>query len=106
MNNLVWFRNDLRTQDNNALFQACKKQGKVIGVYFLDPRQFEKNKYGFKKTEKFRAKFLLETIRNLKNNLAEKNISLLIFHDIPENVIPKLIADYQIDAIFLQKEWT
>lgn len=106
MNNLVWFRNDLRTQDNNALFQACKKQGKVIGVYFLDPRQFEKNKYGFKKTEKFRAKFLLETIRDLKNNLAEKNISLLIFHDIPENVIPKLIADYQIDAIFLQKEWT
>jgi deoxyribodipyrimidine photo-lyase len=106
MNNLVWFRNDLRTQDNSALFQACKKQGKVIGVYFLDPRQFEKNKYGFKKTEKFRAKFLLETIRDLKNNLAEKNISLLIFHDIPENVIPKLIADYQIDAIFLQKEWT
>ncbi len=47
MNNLVWFRNDLRTQDNSALFQACKKQGKVIGVYFLDPRQFEKNKYGF-----------------------------------------------------------
>jgi deoxyribodipyrimidine photo-lyase len=106
MNNLVWFRNDLRTQDNSALFQACKKQGKVIGVYFLDPRQFEKNKYGFKKTEKFRAKFLLETIRDLKNNLAEKNISLLIFHDIPENVIPKLIVDYQIDAIFLQKEWT
>lgn len=106
MNNLVWFRNDLRTQDNNALFQACKKPGKVIGVYFLDPRQFEKNKYGFKKTERFRAKFLLETIRDLKNNLAQKNISLLIFHDLPENVIPKLIADYQIDAIFLQKEWT
>lgn len=106
MNNLVWFRNDLRVQDNNLLFQACRKSGKVIGVYFLDPRNFETNKYGFKKTEKFRAKFLLETLRDLKNNLAAKNISLLIFHDLPENVLPKLIFDYEISKVFLQKEWT
>lgn len=106
MNNLVWFRNDLRVNDNNSLFQACKKSGKVLGVYFLDPRQFETNKYGFKKTEKYRAKFLLETLRNLKNNLAEKNISLLIYHDLPENILPKLIADYSISTVFLQKEWT
>jgi len=106
MNNLVWFRNDLRVNDNNSLFQACKKSGKVIGVYFLDPRQFEENKYGFKKTEKYRAKFLLETLRNLKNNLAEKNISLLIYRDLPENSIPTLITDYSISTIFLQKEWT
>lgn len=106
MNNLVWFRNDLRVHDNQSLFQACQKGGKVIGVYFLDPRQFEMNPYGFKKTEKFRAKFLLETLRNLKNNLAEKNISLLIYHELPERVIPQLISDYAISTLFLQKEWT
>lgn len=106
MNNLVWFRNDLRVNDNNSLFQACRKSGKVIGVYFLDPRQFEENKYGFKKTEKYRAKFLLETLRNLKNNLAEKNISLLIYHDLPETIIPKLIEEHSISTIFMQKEWT
>ena len=53
MNNLVWFRNDLRVNDNHSLFQACRKSGKVIGVYFLDPRQFEMTHYGFKKTEKY-----------------------------------------------------
>ena len=106
MNNLVWFRNDLRVQDNNSLFQACKSVGKTIGVYFLDPRNFETNKYGFKKTEKYRAKFLLETLRDLKNNLAEKNISLLIIHDLPENGFPKLVSDYSISKVFLQKEWT
>ena len=106
MNNLVWFRNDLRVNDNNSLFQACKNSKKIIGVYFLDPRLFEENKYGFKKTEKFRAKFLLETLRDLKNRLAEKNISLLIFHDLPENIFPKLISDYNIDKVYLQKEWT
>ena len=106
MNNLVWFRNDLRVYDNNSLFQACRKSGKVIGVYFLDPRQFEMTHYGFKKTEKYRAKFLLETLRNLKYNLETKNISLLIFQDLPEKILPKLIDEYQISTVFLQKEWT
>lgn len=40
MNNLVWFRNDLRTQDNSALFRACKKQGKVIRLMpSVQPKQ-------------------------------------------------------------------
>lgn len=106
MNNLVWFRNDLRTQDNNSLYKATKNAGKTVAVYCLDPRQFEVNKHGFKKTEKFRAQFLLETIRDLNNNLAVLNIPLFIHHDIPENVLPKLVQEYQISKIFLQKEWT
>jgi deoxyribodipyrimidine photo-lyase len=106
MNNLVWFRNDLRVQDNTSLFLASKNANKVIAVYCLDPRQFEINKHGFKKTEKFRAKFLLETLRDLKNNLTSLNIPLYIFHDIPENVLPKLVDEHAITSIFLQKEWT
>ncbi|CAM3753192.1 DASH family cryptochrome [Flavobacterium gelidilacus] len=106
MNNLVWFRNDLRVNDNNSLFQACENAKNVIGLYCLDPRQFETNKSGFKKTEKFRAKFLLETLRELKNNLALKNIPFYVFHDLPENIIPDLVSKHQIDSIFLQKEWT
>lgn len=103
MNNLVWFRNDLRVQDNNSLFEASKNTNNVIGVYCLDPRQFEINKHGFKKTEKFRAKFLLETLRDLKNNLANLNIPFYIFHDIPENVIPQLVDEHAITSIFFQK---
>ncbi len=106
MNNLIWFRNDIRVQDNTSLFQASKNANKVIGVYCIDPRQFEVNKHGFKKTEKFRAKFLLETLRDLKNNLANLNIPFFIFHDTPENSIPKLVQEHSISNIFLQKEWT
>ena len=87
MNNLVWFRNDLRVQDNNSLFLATKNSKKVIGAYCLDPRQFELNKHGFKKTEKFRAKFLLETLRDLKNNLADLNIPFFIFLEDRKSVV-------------------
>lgn len=106
MNNLVWFRNNLRVEDNSSLFEACKNAGKTIAVFCFDPRQFSETKYGFKKTEKFRVKFLLETVSELKENLLIKNISLLIYFDKPENVFQKIISDYEISNIFTQKEWT
>jgi deoxyribodipyrimidine photo-lyase len=106
MNNLVWFRNDLRINDNISLFKATQNTGKTIGIYCFDPRHFAETKYGFKKTEKFRAKFLTETIKELNENLAQKNISLLICFDKPENIIPKIVTEYQISSVYSQKEWT
>ena len=106
MSGLVWFRNDLRTIDNNSLYNACKENEQVIGVYCLDPRNFEPTKYGFKKTEKFRTQFLLETLNELQKNLEEKNIRLLVYYGYPEKILPEILAKYQINTIYTQKEWT
>jgi deoxyribodipyrimidine photo-lyase len=106
MNNLVWFRNNLRVNDNLALSEACKSSGKTIGVYCFDTSHFTETKYGFKKTEIYRAKFLLETVSELKENLFKQNISLLIFHDNLENIFERIIEEYQVSTIFTQKEWT
>ena len=106
MNNLVWFRNDLRAQDNNSLFKACANKGKTYGVYCVDPRQFAVTKHGFKKTEKFRAKFLLETLAELKSNLRNLNISLFVYFDTPENILQQMVSSLEISNIFVQKEWT
>jgi deoxyribodipyrimidine photo-lyase len=106
MNGLVWFRNDLRTNDNHSLYNACVENEKVIGVYCLDPRHFEITPYGFKKTEKYRTHFLLETITELHQNLAEKKISLLVYFGYPEKIIPEVVAKHQINTLYLQTEWT
>ena len=106
MKSLVWFRNDLRVNDNISLYNALKKSSNIIGVYCFDPRHFEVIKYGFKKTEKFRAQFLIETVRELQDNLAKKNISLFVYIDKPENIIPKIVEEYKIDTVYSQKEWT
>ncbi|WP_422859242.1 DASH family cryptochrome [Flagellimonas sp. S174] len=105
MNTLVWFGNDLRTIDNQSLTQAAKGD-KVIATYFFDPRFFEMTKYGFKKTERFRTQFLIETIRELKQNLEAVNISLLVFHAKPEDILPDLVKKHGIHQIHKQKEWT
>ncbi|TRO65583.1 DASH family cryptochrome [Christiangramia sabulilitoris] len=103
---LVWFRNDLRVEDHEALKIACEKHKRVIGLYCFDPRQFQKTPYGFHKTGKFRAKFLIETIEDLRNNLRDLHIPLLVYHTQPENIFPELVSNYEIKAVYFQKEWT
>ncbi|MGY8908791.1 MAG: DASH family cryptochrome [Flavobacteriales bacterium] len=103
---LIWFRNNLRTQDNSSLKKTIDNHKKVIAIFFFDPKNFEKDLFGFKKTEKFRAKFLIETITDLKENLAKLNITLLTYFDAPENKISFLVDEFSVDAIYTQKEWT
>ncbi|GAL68999.1 DASH family cryptochrome [Jejuia pallidilutea] len=103
---LVWFRNNLRVNDNMVLNEAIKQQNHIIAVYCFDPRSFEIGDFGFKKTEKFRAKFLIETVEDLKKNLKSLNIELLVHHEKPELIIPELIKKHGVSAMYLQKEWT
>ncbi len=105
MNNLVWFRNDLRVQDNSSLRKAMEGK-KVIGFYCFDSLFFDKNEFGFKRTEKYRAKFLVETITQLKHALEKLNIPLFIYYGKSEQYLPKLISEHKIDTVYLQKEWT
>lgn len=105
MNHLIWFRNDLRVEDNTSLTKAYLGE-KVIAIYCFDPFYFEKDAFGFKKTEKYRAQFLIETVSELKENLSKLNIDLLVFHNKPETILPEIIQKHNITKVFLQKEWT
>ncbi len=104
--NIVWFRNDLRVSDQASLTKAFQEDLPVLGVYCLDPRQFQETEYGFKKTERFRAKFLLETLAELKSNLEKLHVNLQVHHEKPYLVFQKLAEEFDIQHIFCQKEWT
>lgn len=103
---LVWFGHDLRIQDNNALSQAIQQHDQVIGIYCLNPTHLEKTNYGSRKLGVFRAKFLLETLQDLKDNLTKMNISLLVYLKPTEEILPEVCERFQVDAIYKQKEWT
>ena len=63
--------------------KAADNIKKVIAVYFFDPKLFQMDKFGFQKTAKYRAKFLLETIIDLRKNSKNflKYIDRFIFND-------------------------
>ncbi len=103
---LVWFRNDLRISDHYGLFHASKSHEKIIAYYSFDPEQFSVTSWGFKKTESFRAQFLIETVHQLQLDLAAKNISLIIEKNDPSEGIPRWIESEKIETLYFQKEWT
>jgi len=105
-NTLIWFTNNLRIHDNSALKKAIKNSNQTIAVYCFDPRQFETSTFGFKKTENYRAQFLIETITDLRQQLNTLNIPLFVYTEKPEHCIPALIKNQAISSIYLQQEWT
>ncbi|MDR9417812.1 DASH family cryptochrome [Gracilimonas sp.] len=102
---LIWFRNDLRIHDNEALIKACQAK-EVVPLYCIDPRHFAKTSFGFPKTGYHRTKFLLESLQNLRSNLKEIGIDLIIREGKPEEIIPEIIEKYDIDLAFTHKEIT
>ncbi len=102
---LVWYQKDLRVEDNTSLYKACQGD-RVIAVYCFDPLQYQEDVFGFKKTGKYRARFLLETIIELRENLDRLNVDLIVSLESPETFLPKIIEEYGITKVFLQKEWT
>lgn len=103
---IVWFTTNLRVENNKALYEACKQYDRVIGVFCFDPDWIEKTQFGFKKMEKYRAKFLLESVYDLSRNLQEHNISLFFCYEHPQDLLPKICLTHHADALFLQKEFT
>ncbi len=104
-NILFWFRNDLRLHDNEALIQATKA-GNVTPVYVFDERQFLDTPLGFKRTGALRAKFLIESVQNLRQNLQKIGSDLVIKIGKPEDILAKMAADLQVAAVYASKEVT
>ncbi len=102
---LVWFRNDLRIHDNEALAEAFV-EGKVLPVYIFDERQFGVTSFGFKKTGAFRAQFLRESVLDLKESLQRLGGDLYVDVGHPEKLIPALVKEHSIDQLFYQEEVT
>jgi deoxyribodipyrimidine photo-lyase len=106
MSAVVWFRNNLRIRDNEALTKAVKSGKTVFGLYCFDPYQYAETTFGFPKTGDFRTKFLFETLQDLKASLAKKNISLFVYHRATASAFEDLMARVPFTEVFTQKEWT
>ncbi|MEY2921402.1 MAG: hypothetical protein RL108_11 [Bacteroidota bacterium] len=103
-NALVWFKTDLRIQDNETLIKAIAQSEKIIPIYCFDEAHFETTPYGFKKTGSFRAQFLLESLQDLDAQLSTLGSGLRIVIGKPEVEIPKLVQEYKVQKVFAKRE--
>ncbi|MBC5840796.1 DASH family cryptochrome [Flavobacterium sp. F-380] len=101
---IVWFKTDLRLEDNEALLKAIAHGDNVLPVYCFDDSEFEITTYGYPKTGSFRAQFLLESLTDLDANLRKIGSGLLILKGRPEEEIPKIAAQYKAQKVFAKRE--
>ncbi len=102
---IVWFRNDLRVRDNEALYQATQDADYIIPIYCFDTRHFKQTqRYGFPKTGKFRTQFLMESVKDLRYSLKDIGANLIVRTGKPEAVIYSLAKYYDVDAVYCHEE--
>tara|TARA_X000000368_G_scaffold152107_1_gene119852 strand:+ start:3582 stop:4997 length:1416 start_codon:yes stop_codon:yes gene_type:complete len=104
MKSLVWFRNDLRTDDNPALRAACFQSEEVHGVFIYSNNQMKLHNEANCKIE-----FIIENLKSLEKSLSELNIPLTIissdgFYDNPKKIY-NLINERSITNIYWNNQF-
>jgi deoxyribodipyrimidine photo-lyase len=104
---IVWFRQDLRLHDNEALTDALRSGEEVIPVYVFDERIFKgKSRFGFQKTDKYRTQFIIESVIDLKESLHQFGSDLIVRIGKPEEEIFKIARESQSSLTFCNRERT
>ncbi len=101
---LLWFRNDLRVQDNEMLSRASERGEIVVPVFCFDPRYFTQTKFGTRKTGLIRTQFIKESVEKLQEFFKNQNGNLIIKFGRPEEIIPALATQYQVSEVYHHRE--
>jgi len=104
---ILWFRQDLRLHDNEALRDGILDVVELIPVYVFDERLYETTtRYGFRKTDVFRASFILDSIKDLRTNLRARGSDLVIRYGKPEVILFELARELKTSYTFCNRERT
>lgn len=101
---LVWFKNDLRIQDNETLRKAIAENEEVLCVYCFDDEMLEQVYPGIKKMGPFRLQFLRESLEQLDKNLRRLGSGLMMLTGKPENSLVESVQQYNIETVYTQYE--
>lgn len=104
---IVWFRQDLRLHDNEAIHEATKLCDEILYVYVFDPRWLHgRTSFGFEKTGVHRRRFIHESVSNLAERIKGSGGSLLVTTGQPEVVLFDLARAFRTSWIFCNRERT
>lgn len=100
---LIWFKGDLRLDDNPVLHEALGHKS-CLPVYCLDPGQWVPGRHGMSACGARRAAYLLESLANLHASLQRLGSGLLVQLGCAEQILPQLCAQLGIDQVVSHDE--
>lgn len=102
---LVWFKNDLRLHDNEALTKAIEECDELVFCYAMEKSNYKKLDLGFKKCDINRFKFLEQSVVDLQDHLDKLGGHLLIGSDSAAQFLPELVEKYDVSDIYAEQEY-
>lgn len=96
------FRRDLRLDDNTGLIKCLEMSKSVIPLFIFTNEQILHNDYKSNKC----VKFMVNSLDDLSAQLAKKKAKLNYFYGDNIKVIQKILGSNNIDAIFVNQDYT
>ena len=104
MKGIVWFRSDLRIDDNPALNAALSNCDEVLAVYIFSQSQWE-----IHNESNIKQEFLFNNLTSLEESLLKLNVPLIAMNTDSYKTLPKdllnLVIEQKIENIFWNNEF-
>ena len=97
-NTIVWFRQDLRLEDNEAFIEATRNADQVMFLYVFDERS---TNIGLP-----RFRFLSESVHALRHSLRSLGAELIVRAGKPEDIIYQLAVETKSRWVYCNRERT
>jgi len=98
---IFWFRRDLRLEDNAGLYHALKGNSPVLPLFIFDRNILDR----LGNTTDRRVEFIYAALSRLQTGLADEGSSLEIGSGYPREVFGRLLADYEVEAVYTNTDY-
>ena len=96
---VVWFKRDMRLQDNEAIYNALEANKRVLFLYVFENSLLEDPHY-----DKRHWDFIKQSIADLNTDLKKYNTKVLCVQTEVVNTFNQLFNYYKINSVFSHQE--
>jgi deoxyribodipyrimidine photo-lyase len=98
---VFWFRRDMRFEDNVGLYHALSGDFPVLPLFIFDKHILDELP-----KDDARITFIHDELQKMRSYLQEHHdSSIATYHDTPENAIKQLIKDFEVEAIYTNRDY-
>ena len=101
MRGLVWFRRDLRVDDNTALYRAAEECDELVLLYVIDREILNQRNMGYP-----RVAFLLESLKELKESVEGMGGHLTVRVGRPIEVLKKICEEADVKRLYFNRDYS
>jgi deoxyribodipyrimidine photo-lyase len=97
---LIWFRRDLRLDDNTALFEALQHEDALYAVFV-----FDQTILAGLPVDDARIGFIHHAVAELKSTLQAAGGDLVVLHGDPVSLIPQLARELNCSTVYVNRDY-